>query len=416
LGYRYSWRLSLHILFLSDNFPPEVNACASRVFERACYWSQWGYQVTIITSAPNFPEGKLFPGYKNKWYQKEYIQGIHVIRVKTFIAANRGVFFRILDFFSYMLMAFLAGLKQKKTDVVIATSPQFFAAVGGWILAKVKRAPFIFELSDLWPESITAVGAMRPSFALRQIERLELKMYHQAKAIIALTAAFKTNLINRGINREKIHVITNGVDLTRFDRQPKNQFLIEKHQLSNRFIIGYIGTIGMAHDLQQMVTVAEKCHNKNLLFMFIGAGSETNQLIERIKDIENILILSRQPKSEISKYWSVCDIALVHLKNDPAFAHVIPSKIFEIMGMGLPICCIAPDGQATQLIKKTQAGICLPCEQHDLIAEKLCQLSKDPKQLETWANNSYQARLNYTRELQAKKMLAVIQEVCQNDC
>ena len=164
----------MHILFLTDNFPPEVNASASRVFERACYWVAWGHQVTVLTCAPNFPDGKIFSGYKNKWYQVEEMNGIRVVRVKTFITVNKGFLLRIIDFLSYMFMAIIAGIVQKKPDVIVATSPQFFAAVGGWFLGKLKRKPFVFELGDLWPASIRVVMDKPESRVLDLIEKLEL--------------------------------------------------------------------------------------------------------------------------------------------------------------------------------------------------------------------------------------------------
>ena len=150
----------MKILFLSENFPPESNAAATRVYERACYWADWGHQVTVITSAPNFPEGKLFSGYENKWKQFETMSGIRVVRVKTYIAANRGIAHRIFDFLSFMVTGFFAALKEERPDVIAATSPQFFTAVAGWAASAVRGIPFVFELGDLWPASIAAVGAM----------------------------------------------------------------------------------------------------------------------------------------------------------------------------------------------------------------------------------------------------------------
>ena len=161
----------MHILFLTENFPPEHNAPATHVYERACYWTRWGHRVTVVTSAPNFPEGRVHPGYRNRWYQTEEIEGIRVVRVKTFIAPNEGVVLRTLDFLSFMVAAFAAGLIQARPDVVVATSPQFFTAVAGWALSAVRGLPFIFELRDLWPDSIIAVGAMRESAAIRAMRR-----------------------------------------------------------------------------------------------------------------------------------------------------------------------------------------------------------------------------------------------------
>src|SRR5581483_11983980 len=209
----------MKILFLADNFPPERNAQASRVYERAKYWVKWGNEVTVITCAPNFPEGKIYPGYRNRWYQVEEISGIRVVRVKTFIAANAGTVLRILDFLSYMIMASIAALLEGRPAVLAATSPQFFCAVAGCFVSAVRRISFVFELSDLWPESIVAVGAMKRSLAVRALEKMELFMYRRAAAVVALTSAFKENLVHRGISPRKVAVVLNGVDLEQYEPQ-----------------------------------------------------------------------------------------------------------------------------------------------------------------------------------------------------
>ena len=173
----------MRILFFTENFPPETNAAATRVFERAVYWARWGHDITIITCFPNFPDGKIFSGYENKWYKKEMIDGIKVIRVKTYIAPNKGVFKRSLDFFSFFFTGLIAGLFQPTPNVIVATSPQPFSAVAGWALSCITRKPFIFELGDLWPRSMYAVGIVKPGFLFSIMESLELFLYRQSLII-----------------------------------------------------------------------------------------------------------------------------------------------------------------------------------------------------------------------------------------
>ncbi|MCB1630138.1 MAG: hypothetical protein KDI48_20590, partial [Xanthomonadales bacterium] len=151
----------MHILFLSDNFPPEVNAPASRTFEHCREWVRAGHKVTVITCAPNFPKGKVFEGYRNRLWQRERMDGIEVIRVWSYITANEGFTRRILDYLSYMFMAILAGPFVRRIELVVGTSPQFFTACAAYVVSRYRRVPYVFELRDLWPESIKAVGAMR---------------------------------------------------------------------------------------------------------------------------------------------------------------------------------------------------------------------------------------------------------------
>jgi colanic acid biosynthesis glycosyl transferase WcaI len=401
----------LKILFISENFPPETNAAASRVFERACYWVAWGHEVTVITSAPNFPAGKLFAGYKNRFYQTEVMSKIRVIRVKTFIAPNRGFFLRTLDFLSFMVNASVAGLFQKRSDVVVATSPQFFAAVCGWFLGRAKKMPFVFELGDLWPASIEAVGAMKSRFLFRLLERLELFLYRQATAIAALTLSFKENLVERGIEADKISVVINGVDLSRYEPREKDQDLAEHWGLNNRFVVGYVGTQGMAHALSNLLDAAERLKGRDdVCFLLAGGGAEHDHLVANAarRGLTNVVFMPPQPKKQMARVWSLCDVALVHLKNSPVFAGVIPSKIFEAMGMGLPLLLAAPEGEASRIIKNAEAGLCVEAENPDALASVVLQFAEDENLRRRFAKNSLAAAPLHSRERQAKEMIQVL--------
>jgi len=406
----------VHILFLTENFPPERNAAASRVYERACYWVRWGHEVTVITCAPNFPEGQVYPGYTNRWYQTENIDGIEIVRAKTYIARNEGIIMRTLDFVSFMFSAFVAGLFHKKPDVVIATSPQFFAAVGGWALAAVRRLPFVFELGDIWPASITAVGAMRESALLRMLERLELFLYRRSTAVMALTHAFKTDLVRRGIPPEKIFVVINGVDLSRYVPREKDDELARAWGLQGKFVVGYIGTHGMAHALENVLDAAERLKScSDVRFIFVGTGAAKEKLVRdaRKRKLSNVVFIPPQPKESIAGFWSLCDIALVHLKNIPIFETVIPSKIFEAMGMGLPILFAGPRGEASEIIEREKAGLWVPAEDPEKLASVVLQLYDKGSERKTLAQNSAEAAPRYSRERQAVDSLAVLNFACR---
>ena len=402
----------MKILFLSENFPPESNAAATRVYERACYWADWGHQVTVITSAPNFPEGKLFAGFENNWKQIETMSGIRVVRVKTYIAANRGVIHRTLDFLSFMVTGALAALKEERPDVIAATSPQFFTAVAGWAAAGIRRIPFVFELGDLWPASIAAVGVMKKSFALGLIEKLELFLYRRSDAIAALTGSFKENLVERGIDGGKIAVVINGVDLARYSPQPRDAALAGKWGLEGKFVVGYIGTHGMAHALSNVLDAAERLKDRDhIRFLLAGAGAERDALIADAKKrgLGNVIFMPRQPKEQMPAVWSLCDVALVHLKDSAVFAGVIPSKIFEAEAMGLPLLLAAPKGEASAIVLGDGAGLHIAAEDPDALAEAVGHLSEDKPAREKYAAAALAAAPHHSRETQAREMLDVLQ-------
>lgn len=404
----------MRILFLTENFPPETNAAATRVSERALYWVTAGHQVTVLTCAPNFPGGKLFDGWTNRWRLVEEMNGIRVVRVKTYIAPNEGFAKRILDFISFMITAFVAGLFEPRPDVVISTSPQFFAAVGGWALGAVRWVPFVFELGDLWPRSITAVGAMKESLVIRWLEKLELFLYRRSAAVVALTRAFKLDLIRRQIPAEKIAVVINGVDLPRYAPRPRDEELAAQWGLTDSFVIGYVGTHGMAHGLINVLDAAERLKDcPHIKFLLVGAGAERQMLMDEAKrrGLANVVFAPAQPKEMMPRVWSLCDVALVHLKDSPAFAEVIPSKIFEAMGMGLPLLLVAPQGEASHIIEADQAGLFVPAAQPQALADAARRLDSDPQLLAQLGAASLAAAPRHTRQRQAELFIQVLERV-----
>ena len=408
----------MRILFLTENFPPERNASATRVYERACYWVKWGHEVTVLTCTPNFPEGKVFPGYRNKWHQVEMMDGIRVVRVKTFITANEGIVLRTLDFLSFMGSAMIAGLFQESPDVIISTSPQFFAAVGGWGLAGLRGKPFIFELGDLWPASITAVGAMEQNVFLRWMERLELFLYRRSAAVIALTSAFKDDLVRRCIPPGKIAVVINGVDTPRYAPRPRDMELAKTYGLDEHFVIGYIGTHGMAHALEKVLDVAEKLQQMpDVRFLFVGGGAGKVKLEEELgkRKLRNVVLVPPQPKERMPEFWSLCSVALVHLKDTPVFEAVIPSKIFEAMGMGVPILLASPKGEASHIVEKEEAGLWVPAEDPTALEEGILRLKNDHEFYHLCAARSYASAPRYSRERQARDVLKVAMEVVKGN-
>jgi glycosyltransferase involved in cell wall biosynthesis len=270
----------MKILFLTDNFPPEINAPASRTYDHVREWHKAGHEVTVITCAPNFPKGRVYEGYKNKLYQTEWMDGIKVVRVWSYIAANKGFLKRTLDYISYSVTSFLAGLFQK-TDIIIATSPQFFTALSGRTLAFWKRKPWIMEVRDLWPESIKTVGAMSDNVFIRYFEWEEMRCYRSARKIVVVTDSFKRTLTARGVPAEKIEVVKNGANRELFKPMPKDEALAERLGLKGKRVIGYIGTHGLAHKLDFILQCAKNMQGKNdYHFLFIGAGAEKERLLK----------------------------------------------------------------------------------------------------------------------------------------
>lgn len=355
----------MNILFLTDNFPPEVNAPATRTYEHCREWAKHGHKITVLTTAPNFPLGKVYEGYSNKILSTEFKDGIRIIRVGTYIAANEGFAKRILDYISFSIMAFFVGLFIR-TDLILATSPQFFTAVAGRWLSFFKQRPWIMEVRDLWPESIFAVGALGKGSVYKILELIELRLYKSAKLIIVVTDAFKSKITSRGIDQSKIEVHKNGVILDSFAPRPKDEELLSVYpQLIEKKVFAYIGTHGMAHGLSFIINCLPMLE-KNLPeahFLFIGEGAEKQKLIKQAKvlNLTNITFIPFVGKNEVVRYLSLMDVALVNLKKNDTFKTVIPSKIFEAAAMNKPIL-IGLEGETKGIINSFNAGLCFEPE------------------------------------------------------
>ena len=397
-----------HILFISDNFPPEVNAPATRTYEHCKEWVKAGCKVTVITCAPNFPKGKVFNGYKNKLYQKEVIDGIDVVRVWSYITSNAGFLKRVLDYISFAKMAFFASFFIRKVDVIVATSPQFFSAVSGYFISLFKRKPWIMEVRDIWPESIRAVNAMKSSKTLDYLEKLELFLYKKATKVIVVTDSFKKNISGRGINPDKIAVVKNGVYLNKFKPIPKDKDLLKKLGLEGKFIVGYIGTHGMAHKLDFILN-SIKDVNSNIHFLFLGDGAEKEKLLKLNEELglKNTSFFDFVAKTDIQNYIGITDIALVPLKKSDTFKTVIPSKIFENAAMKKPIL-LGVEGESKEIVSSYNAGLCFEPENKEDFIAKLNKLYTDKSFYESCQKGCTKLAEDFDRKKKALEMLEII--------
>jgi len=405
----------MHILFLTDNFPPEVNAPASRTFEHAKHWVTLGHKVTVITCAPNFPDGKVFLGYKNRIWQSESIEGIRVIRVWTYMTSNDGLFKRVLDFLSFMFSSFIASLFIKRFDVVIGTSPQFFTACSAYMVGLIKRRPFVFELRDLWPETIRVVGGSKSRILLTLLERLELFLYRKAKLVVAVTHSFKSNLVSRGIDPEKIEVVTNGVHLGQFNYDYKVRVILRKELgWSDNFVVSYIGTLGECQKLETVLKAAEYCHKtstyRDVRFLFVGSGSQRRNLMQQAQELSNVKFLPQVPKEDVVGYWSATDLSIVHLVNHKMFESVIPSKIFESMAMQIPIA-LGVQGEAKTIINDNNVGLSFKPEDFMGLVGCIDVIMKDKALIAELKQNCRTSACKFERNQLATNMLYHLESI-----
>ena len=412
----------MHILFLTHYFPPEVNAPASRTYEHCLRWVRAGHRVTVITCVPNCPDGVVFDGYRNRVRpQVENVDGIQVIRVWTHVAANAGTLHRIINFLSYMISATLAAWRVKSPDLVVATSPQFFCGWAGVFVSRMKNRPLVLEVRDIWPESIQAVGALRNRYLLRILEALEQRMYAAADLIVTVGQGYRQRILDRIGKDRRIEVVTNGVDLERFQTcDDANQFR-QQYRFEEKFVCSYIGTIGMAHGLEVVLKAAQLLKQQDrtdVVFCLIGDGARRKQLEQQVRESgldEWIVFLGRQPRHVVPSAIAASDACLIHLKECELFGTVIPSKMFEAMAMGRPII-MGVRGEARDIVVGNGAGLAMEPDSPSSLVSAIDRLSRDADlRASLGAAARRVMKKSYNRDHLAEEFLRLLQALCENE-
>jgi len=343
-----------------------------------------GHDVTVLTGFPNHPTGEVPVEWRSRMRRlvyREMVDGVQVVRTWLWALPNRAAHERMRNYASFWLSASLRGLVLPKPDVVIGTSPQLLVALSGWWLAWWKRVPFVFEVRDLWPESLAAVGAGGEGSALhRTLSAIAGFLYRRSHHIVVVSPAFKDHLIQHWkVPAEKISVVENGVETDLF--RPCTPAIVPG--TADRFVICYIGTMGLAHGLETLIGAAERLQQvfPPAMFLMIGEGAEKERIVELAanRGLTNICFLSQQPREQIPAYIAGSDICLVMLKKNELFKTVIPTKLLEYMACEKPVI-LAVDGQAREIVEEAGAGVFVEPDDGDALAVAIPTLSADPQE------------------------------------
>jgi glycosyltransferase involved in cell wall biosynthesis len=379
-----------------------------------------GHEVTVLTGFPNHPTGVVPEDWRPRLHRLRYnetLDGVRVVRTWLWPLPNRKAHERIRNYVSFFTSAAISGLTLSKPDVIIATSPQLLCALSGWWLAYWKRVPFVFEVRDLWPESLAAVGAGGEGTLLhRVLGAIAGFLYRHADRIVVVTPAFKDHLIRHwNVPKEKISIVENGVETDLFLPDSSAANLRRELNLEGRFLICYIGTMGNAHGLDTLIAAAQDLQNSmpNAIFLLIGEGAEKQRIVElaAVRGLVNLQFLGQQPRENIPAYVSAADLCLVMLKKTELFKTVIPTKLLEYMACERPVI-VAVDGQARQIIEEANAGVFVEPENHSALSQAILDLAQDPKRRLRMGTNGRQYIINkLSRKKTAQDYITVLQEM-----
>lgn len=410
----------MKILYVSQYFPPEMGAPAGRVYELSKHWVEAGHHVTVLTGFPNHPTGVVPQNYRRQMRRitmRERVDGIEVVRTWLYPAPNRRPMERMSNYSSFCVSACLRGLFLERPDVVIATSPQLLVGLTGWWIGRLKRCPFVFEVRDLWPESLLASGVGRQdSLLIRSLERLASFLYHRSDRIAVVTEAFKDNLVmRRGLPTEKIDVVENGVETELFSPEKDGAVIRTSNGLDGRFIVSYIGTIGSAHGLDIILQAARRLNEilPEALFLLVGEGAEKEKLraLAEKERLSNILFLDQQPRHTIPLFINASDVCLVLLRKAELFTTVLPSKMLEFMACGRPVV-LGVDGQARKILDQAEAGVYISPGDPEALVQAVIDLYRDPTLRSRLGENGREFICkHYSRKQKALQYLGILEGI-----
>lgn len=374
----------MKLLILTQYFPPEIGAPQNRLFELAIRLQKKGIDVSVLTAMPNYPQMKIHKNYKGKCYCKETLSNLEVHRAWIYVSQSKAVISRLLNYFSFVISAFFVGLfKIKKQDVLMVESPPLFLGITAYLLAKLKGAKMIFNVSDLWPESAEKLEIISNKTLLSMATKLEEFCYRKAALVSGQTQGIVKNISSR-FPEKKVYWLKNGVDINFYDVNKtieENAWKKEHNYTCEDFILFYGGIIGHAQGLDVILNAAKQLENyENIKFVLLGNGPEKERLLKLKAELRlnNLQFYDAVPKSQMQKIIMDTNASIIPLKRLDLFKGAIPSKIFENLALKKPII-LGVEGEAEELfIQQGKCGVSFTPEDSEDLAKQILHLYNNP--------------------------------------
>ena len=411
--------MTMRILVIHQYYLGKDDAGGSRFNQFAKYWKGKGHRVTVIAGTVHYATGKRDKRYKGKWIiEGKESDEIKVLRTYVSARYNKSFVGRLWAYVSFTISSTWAGLFYSgRQDLVLATSPPLLVGITGYIISRIKRIPFVFEVRDLWPESAIDMGVLNNSLAIKLAYWLEKFIYKKADKINVLTPAFKETLLRKGVALNKIVMIPNGADLDIFKPQAEENWVRQKYGWDKRFVVIYIGAHGLANHLIQVVEVArDSREHEDILFVLVGDGMEKPKLAAKAKEygLENIQFIDAQPKSQIADFVNASDVCTAVLKKADTFKTVYPNKVFDYMSCAKPVI-IAIDGVARKLIEDARAGVYVEPENIEEFKKTVLKLYNNPNLCAEYGQNGYEyVKKHFARESLADQYEAILRGIVED--
>jgi glycosyltransferase involved in cell wall biosynthesis len=367
----------MRVIYLCQHFPPETGAPQIRVFEVSKELMKQGHQIEVITAFPHHPHGVIPPEYRGKFYMFEEWEGVPVHRTWIYPSKKGSFWKRLASYFSFTFSAFYGLLKAKPTDVIICNSPPLFLGITGYLGAKLKRAKFVFNIADIWPESAVELGILKNKTFIKLAEILERFLYKKSWKIAAATDGIGDYMVNKGKDRKDVFLLPNGVNTDFFSPLSPDTDLMNELNLHGKTVFTYGGNLGYAQGLDSILETAALLQEEypNVHFLFVGDGPEKEHLLA-LKDklsLSNVTFYGAVPLEKMPKIFSITDYSVVSLRNINLFKGARPSKIFPALSTGTPVLYCGA-GESAKILETENCGRIAPPEDPEGIANVIMGL------------------------------------------
>ena len=405
----------MHVLLIHQAFVSPDEPGGTRHYELARHCIKQGYDFTIVASDLSYLSGERAVETK-KIVTEQNMQGVKVMRSYTYPSLHRSFIWRIFSFLSFMLTSVFAALKSGRPDVVVGTSPPIFQAPSAWLVAKIRRRPFLLEIRDLWPEFAIDMGVLTNPALIKLSRWLEKFLYTHATHIMVNSPAYRDYLQKKRIAPEKITLISNGVDSSMFRASDTGSSFRNEWGLDGKFVVTYAGALGMANDIPTIIRAAERLKNfSNICFLMVGDGKERKKLesLAEALHLENVLFTGARPKIEMAQILAASDVCTATLKDIPMFKTTYPNKVFDYMAAGRPTI-LAIDGVIRQVIESAEGGIFVPPGDDEAFADAVRSLEKDRASARAMGRKArdYVVR-HFDRKQQSEQFVDLIKKLVQ---
>jgi glycosyltransferase involved in cell wall biosynthesis len=371
----------MKILLIHQAFVSPFEAGGTRHFELGQHLLKAGHRLTIVASDVSYLTGKPFFARQSLMAEQKF-EGVRILRAYTYPSVHRNFVWRVVSFLTFMIASVYAGMRAGSVDLIMGTSPPIFQTLSAWLIALLRKRPFLLEIRDLWPEFAIDMGVLKNPVLIRLSRGLERFIYARADHILVNSPAYRDYVHVKGIPLEKISLIPNGVDPAPFEPDASGKEMREGLGLDGVFVVTYAGALGMANDIPTVLRAADRLReHKGIRFLLVGDGKERSNLeiMAREMDLENVLFTGARPKKDMPKILGASDACLAILMDIPMFRTTYPNKVFDYMAAGRPTI-LAIDGVIRQVVEAAGGGLFVPPGDDKSLADAVLRLASNPEE------------------------------------